>query len=275
MYSIATINSLDRLRRSRKSRRRNDLAWILDTNKTLTHVISLRKSTPGEAAVIDWGDGGKTYVGATGIVVECSHTYASESQQYAVSITGGVSLVRYVTPTSGIVFLNLDLPGLPGAEKMFSLDAGSRNVYFSFGKDCRLPQDALSLEGMFERVQSRVTLVPLPATMTLPRGLVSARGMFSSASGVEKVPLTFWPARGFTSGGTIDLRGMFAWAGFGQSIAPSHLLWDSDRTFLVDETTFHSPYTIPSWLNHAGPYTDPESGMTFTKIPASWGGAPD
>ncbi len=274
MYSIATINSLDRLRRSRKSRRRNDLAWILDTNKTLTHVISLQRSTPGTAAVIDWGDGGKTYVGATGVVVECSHTYASESQTYVVSITGGVSLVRYVTPTWGMTFLNLDLPGLPGAEKMFSLDAELRNVLFSFGKDCRLPQDALSLEYMFAGL-NQPRRSPLPATMTLPRGLVSARGMFSSASGVEKVPLTFWPARGFTSEGPIDLRGMFAWAGFGESIAPSHLLWDSDRTFLVDETTFHSPYPNPHWLNHAGPYTDPESGMTFTKIPASWGGAPD
>jgi hypothetical protein len=274
MYSIATINSLDRLRRSRKSRRRNDLAWILDTNKTRAHTLFLQ-CTPGKTAVIDWGDGATTTATSTA-VTEYSHTYAYDIQrhQYAVSITGGVSLVRYVTPTGRLVFLNLDLPGLPGADKMFSLDSELRFTFFSFEAGCRLPQDALSLEYMFAGMQ-RPTRVPLPATMTLPRGLVSARGMFSSASGVEKVPLTFWPARGFTSGGPIDLRGMFKWAGFGQSIAPSHLLWDSDRTFLVDETTFHSPDPTPSWLNHAGPYTDPESGMTFTKIPASWGGAPD
>ena len=272
MYSIATINSLDRLRRSRKSRRRNDLAWILDTNKTLAHTISLQ-CTSGKTAVIDWGDGAATTATSTA-VTEYSHTYAGRSQKYVVSITGGVSFVRYVTPTYRIVFLNLDLPGLPGAEKMFSLDAEIRNTFFSFEAGCRLPQDALSLEYMFAGLH-QPRRVPLPATMTLPRGLVSARGMFSSASGVEKVPLTFWPARGFTSGGPIDLRGMFKWAAFGQSIAPSHLLWDSDRTFLVDETTFHSPYSTPYWLNHAGPYTDPESGMTFTKIPASWGGAPD
>jgi hypothetical protein len=273
MYSIATINSLDRLRRSRKSRRRNDLAWILDTNKTLTHAISLQ-CTSGKTAVVDWGDGATTTATSTSVTVY-SHTYAIESQKYTVSITGGVSLVRYVTPTYGMTFLNLDLPGLPGAEKMFALDAELRFTFFSFEAGCRLPQDALSLEYMFAGVW-RPARVPIPATMTLPRGLLSARGMFSSSGGVEKVPLTFWPARGFTSGGPIDLRGMFEWAGFGQSIAPSHLLWDSDRTFLVDETTFHSPYPpTPHWLNHAGPYTDPESGMTFTKIPASWGGAPD
>lgn len=272
MYSIATINSLDRLRRSRKSRRRNDLAWILDTNETLTHAISLQ-CTSGKTAVIDWGDGATTTATSTSVTVY-SHTYAIESQKYTVSITGGVSLVRYVTPTYGMTFLNLDLPGLPGAEKMFSLDAEIRFAFFSFEAGCRLPQDALSLEYMFAGLRQPRSN-PLPATMTLPRGLLSARGMFSSFEGVEKIPLTFWPARGFTSEGAIDLRGMFEWAAFGGSIAPSHLLWDSDRTFLVDETTFHSPYPNPYWLNHAGPYTDPESGMTFTKIPASWGGAPD
>lgn len=272
MYSIATINSLDRLRRSRKSRRRNDLAWILDTNDTLTHAISLQCAS-GKTAVIDWGDGATTTATSTAVTVY-SHTYANESHLYAVSITGGVSAVRYVTPTHGMAFLNLDLPGLPGAEKMFSLDAEIRFTFFSFEAGCRLPQDALSLEYMFAGVQ-QPRRDPLPATMTLPRGLLSARGMFSGCEGVEKIPLTFWPARGFTSGGPIDLRGMFEWAGFGQSIAPSHLLWDSGKTFLVDETTFHSPYPTPRWLNHAGPYTDPESGMTFTKIPASWGGAPD
>lgn len=272
MYSIATINLLDRLRRSRKRKPRNDLSWILDTNYTLTHAISLQCAS-GKTAVIDWGDGATTTATSTSVTVY-SHAYASESQQYTVSITGGVSLVRYVTPTSEMVFLNLDLPGLPGAEKMFSLDAELRDVSFSFGEGCRLPQDALSLEGMFERVQTRTT-VSIPVTFTLPRGLVSAKDMFSGFGRVERIPATFWPARGFTSGGPIDLRGMFEWSGTGKSIAPSHLLWDSDRTFLVDETTFHSPYPTPSWLNHAGPYTDPESGMTFTKIPASWGGAPD
>lgn len=263
MYSIATMCNLESARRARA---RTGIEWTSQVGSESEVRVYLTGRGPGE---ISWGDDTKTTFEWPQPGVAYTHLYEDGRQRLVeCSVTGDITSLKVTSTIPFVLFRRLDAPSLTHLEQV-AKPVLTSTLAVAIQEGCRIGVNVVSLVKAFDG-NPGAGGGPLPLSFVLPRGLESAAYMFRDSGVADYVPLSFWPSRGFTSEGPVDLRGMFKGSSVTGSVAPSHLLWDSGRTFLADADTFNS-----SWLNHAGPYTDPESGMTFTKIPASWGGAPD
>lgn len=270
MIDLSTLYAWEMMRKRRLSDTiREDISWdILIAAGGATHTIQVQ-CIPGQTANIDWGDNSATEATAT-TLTSYGHAYAAGT--HTIVITGGVERIRAnsafgdstITRTRAI--RNLNSPGLLSLQDAFG-GAGA-NVFLAEG--CRLASSIVVFWRCFSGCQG---INAIPNTFKLPPGTTNSNQMFANCTGLTYFPLSFWPEAGFTYSGTIDIRFMFAGAiNIQNSIAPSNLLWDSGKTFNISSAP---PFNSTGWLNYAAAYTDPATGITYTKIPAAWGGAPD
>ena len=242
---------------------REDIAWdILVEEGGATHTIKIQ-CLPGQTANIDWGDNTSTTATET-TLTSYAHDYPAGT--FEISITGGVYRIsNFATGgearTTKIISLNC--PGIISLEDAFR---GGVNTYFD--DNCKIATSTKILYRAF--LGNKFSSVP--STLQIPAGVTSLMQMFHSCSNLAHVPLSIWPSGGFTSS-TIDIK-QFAYQAYAirDSIAPSNILWDAANTFTIDTLVF---YSSQSWLNYASAYTDPVSGITYSKIPYAWGGAAD
>jgi hypothetical protein len=230
----------------------------------------------GQTANIDWGDGNSTTATAT-ILTSYAHNYPAGT--FTISITGGASTFRHGVAITDIwrttLIRNLNLAGMTTlAEAFYSTVTGYNynSACIGFAENCRIAQGVTNISECFRDLRALAAVAP---TMQIPAGITAAYRCFFNNFGLQNIPLSFWPTGGFTSTGTINLGDMFAYCNnITGSIAPSQILWDSGKTFSVNRLTLY-PNNATAWLNHAADYTDPVSGITYSKIPYAWGGAAD
>lgn len=267
---IAEIYALEMIRKRRlRDTVREDISWdILIDAGGATHTIQVQ-CIPGQTANIDWGDNSATEATAT-TLTSYAHAYAAGT--HTIVITGGAERIRAnsaygdstITRTRAI--RNLNSPGLLSLQDAFS-GAGA-NVFLAEG--CRLASSIVDFLRCFSGCSG---INAIPNTFKLPPGIHRPNQMLAYCTGLTYFPLSFWPEAGFTYSGMIDIRFMFAGAtNIQNSIAPSNLLWDSGKTFNISSAP---PFNSTGWLNYAAAYTDPATGITYSKIPYAWGGAAD
>jgi hypothetical protein len=252
---------------------REDVAWdILVETGGATHTIKVQ-CLSGQTANIDWGDGNSTTATATSLT-SYAHNYPAGT--FTIVITGGVYTFRHGAADTDYkrttVMRNANTPGLVLMSSAF-YGTGSGA---SFAEDFRIASGVTDLYYAFRAgIDPKPGYTTIPATLQIPAGITTAYQMFSGATSLTHVPLSLWPTGGFTTSGTIDLRSMFPYlTTITGSVAPSQILWDSGKTFLVDRQTFN-PSNSTGWLNYAAAYTDPATNITYSKIPYAWGGAAD
>ena len=273
MIDLETQYAWEMIRKRRFSDTiREDISWdILVEAGGANHTIRVQ-CLPGQTAVIDWGDGNSSTASSTSLT-NYAHDYPAGT--FTIVITGGVNNFRHGIAEADFkrttVMRNANTPGLLLLASAF-YGTGTDS---SFAAGFRI---ASSVTDMNYAFRSSVAPVPgftaIPSTTQIPAGITTAYRCFFGSGPLQSVPLTFWPTGGFTSTGTIDLRDLFAYCGVVGAIAPSQILWDSGKTFSVSRMTFH-PNNATAWLNYAADYTDPVSGITYSKIPYAWGGAAD
>lgn len=254
---------------------RKDISWdILVEAGGATHTIRVQ-CLSGQTANIDWGDGNSTTATAT-TLTDYAHDYPAGA--FTLVITGGVSRFTHgVTITDmqrTTLIRNINCTGMLSTSISFkSYVSGNYNsACTGFSDGCRFAASITNIAECFRDLRS---LTGIPDTLQIPAGITNAYRCFFNDYTMSSFPLSIWPTGGFTSTGTIDLRDLFAYCnGVVGAIAPSHILWDSGKTFSVSRLTFY-PGNATAWLNHAADYTDPVSGITYTKIPYAWGGAAD
>lgn len=255
---------------------REDVAWdILVETGGATHTIQVQ-CLSGQTANIDWGDGNSTTATAT-TLTSYAHNYPAGT--FTISITGGASTFRHGVAITDMqrttLIRNLNLAGMTTLNSAFnSWITGSdhNSACTGFAENCHIAHGVTNISGCFRDMRALAAVAP---TMQIPAGITTAYRCFWQGNALQNIPLSLWPTGGFTSTGTIDLRDLFAYCGaIVGSIAPSQILWDSGKTFSVTRLTFHY-YGAAGWLNYAADYTDPVSGITYTKIPYAWGGAAD
>ena len=241
MIDLNRIYALEMMRKRRlRNTIREDIAWdILVDAGGATHAISVQCLT-GQTANIDWGDGTSTEATATAMT---SYVHDYPAGTFEISITGGVSLFTAYPGTDKIIRIrNINVPTLVNIRQAF------RNI---------------------------TTICPIDSNAKLSPNVKRAGLLFRFSTGITHIPLSLWPKNGFVSS-AISIDGFCDGAtNIVGSIAPSHILWDAPgKTFNVSRTTFF-PNNSTAWLNHAAAYTDPATGITYTKIPYAWGGAAD
>lgn len=221
----------------------------------------------GKSVNINWGDDSSTEA-TSNLIVTYSHTYPAGT--YTIVLTGGVQGIKagYAVTDKKMMraIRNLNSPGF-----IYMYD-GFNYATNSFLVDgCRL---ASTVTNIFQIFLGNAQITVFPNSFQLPAGIVLAQNAFY-ATGLTYVPLSLWPSGGFTYSSEINIKGLFYKSNsIANSIAPSQLLWDSGKTFGVDRGTFY-PNNSTAWLNYSQAYTDPVSGITYSKIPYSWGGDVD
>lgn len=273
MMDLSQLYMLEMMRKRRlRNTIREDIAWdILVETGGATHTIKVQCLT-GQTTIIDWGDNTSTEATAT-TLTSYAHNYPAGT--FEISITGGVYRVQsYSTDTDNgrnRIIRNINCPGMIAINSAFG--SASANPSCTISEGCRIAASITNVGYAFRNITT--TGLTIPASMVLPAGITAALGIFQNDAGISKIPLSFWPAGGFTSAGSIDLQALCIYAtGILGSIAPSQILWDSGKTFSVTRFTFY-PNNATAWLNYAAAYTDPVSGITYSKIPYAWGGAAD
>lgn len=277
MIDLNRIYMLEMMRKRRLADTvREDVAWdILVETGGATHTIKVQ-CLSGQTANIDWGDNTSTEATAT-TLTSYSHDYPAGT--FTISITGGASTFRHGVALTDVqrttLIRNLNLAGmttLGSAFRSTTIGSDYNSACIGFAENCRIAQGVTNISECFRNMRAIAAIAP---TMQIPAGITTAYRCFASAIALQNIPLSFWPTGGFTSTGTIDLRDLFAYCGnITGSIAPSQILWDSGKTFSVNRMTFY-PNKATAWLNYAADYTDPVSGITYSKIPYAWGGAAD
>jgi hypothetical protein len=248
------------------------ISWdVLIPAGGLTHTIRVRCLT-GQTANIDWGDGNSSTASSTSLT-NYAHAYAAGT--FTITITGGVYAFMHGAADADYkrttVMRNANTPGLFSMNSAF-YGNGSAS---SFAAGFRIASSVTDIGSAFRSgTDPKPGYTTLPATLQMPAGITTAQQAFISANSLSSIPLSLWPTGGFTSTGAINLLGLFGYCPIVGSIAPSQILWDSGKTFSVDRTTFY-PNNSTAWLNYAAPYTDPATGITYSKIPYAWGGAAD
>lgn len=271
--NLTTLYNLEMTRKRRLSDTIPEtISWdVLIPAGGVTHTIRVRCLT-GQTANIDWGDGNSSAATSTSLT-NYAHDYAAGT--FTIVITGGVHAFMHGAAEADYkrttVMRNANTPGLILMNSAFyGTGTGS-----SFAAGFRIASSVTTLEYAF---RSSVAPAPgftaIPSTMQIPAGITTAYRCFFGNTPLQSVPLTFWPTGGFTSTGTINLQDLFGYCGVVGAIAPSQILWDSGKTFSVSRLTFN-PNNATGWLNYAAAYTDPVSGITYSKIPYAWGGAAD
>lgn len=254
---------------------REDISWdILVEAGGATHTIKVQCLT-GQTANIDWGDGNSTTATAT-TLTSYAHDYAAGT--FTIVITGGCATFQHavylVAARRTVLIRNINGTGMVSAAFSFNgwVDSGYSETPIVFASTCRFASTITSIDSCFRALRK---LNGIPPTLQIPAGVTTALRFLLNSYGVTSIPLSFWPTGGFTSTGTINLQDLFAYCNaMVGSIAPSQILWDSGKTFSVSRLTFY-PNTSTAWLNYAAAYTDPATGITYSKIPYAWGGAAD
>lgn len=247
---------------------KEDISWdIFVETGGATHSIRVQ-CLDGQSTVIAWGDGETTTATAT-TLANYSHAYAAGT--HTIRIKGGVRSFRHGATVSDhartVLIRNINTPGLLSAGDSFN--SSQNQVCLGFADGCRFSPTVTAIRLCFSNMRALNTI---PKTLQIPGAVTDLAYCFYYNFALTYVPLSLWPTGGFTSTGTIAMTGMFTATSIKNSIAPSHILWDSGKTFLVDRYTFY-PHNATAWLNHAGPYTDPSTGITYSKIPYAWGGS--
>lgn len=271
MITKADIQRAMLLRRHRlRDTIKEDISWdVLVAAGGATHSIKVQ-CLSGQTAIIDWGDNSSTEATATTLTTY-SHAYPAGT--FNIVITGGVfgfqGWIDAATKDRIRALRNINTMGLVSLVDCF----GGQNVnaLSALQEGCRISSSVKNCESVFGQMRG---ITAIPPSMGLPAGITTAYQMWLFCNSLLFVPLSFWPVDGFTYSGTIDLRSLFSNCYVENSIAPSHILWDSGKSFSVSAGTFPQN-KANSWLNHASSYTDPATGITYSKIPYAWGGAPD
>lgn len=276
MIDLETQYAWEMIRKRRLSDTiREDISWdILVEEGGATHTIRVQCLT-GQTAIIDWGDGNSTEATAT-TLTSYAHDYPAGT--FTIVITGGVYMFRHgVTNTDmqrTTLIRNINCTGMLSAASSFkSYEGGNYNsACTGFSDGCRFADSITNIAECFRDLRA---LAGIPDTLQIPAGITNAFRCFFNNYKLSSIPLSIWPTGGFTSTGTINLQDLFAYCNsVVGAIAPSQILWDSGKTFSVNRMTFY-PRSATAWLNYAADYTDPVSGITYTKIPYAWGGADD
>lgn len=265
--NITTLYNLEMTRKRRLADTvREDYAFEVTTTGTNeTFTFRLIAHSGGEC-LINWGDNSSsTY--AFNALGALSHVYATAGM-YQISITGDLLGVRHSQdmPTKVTKIVSMNIPGYAGGYNDFYLCTNA-----DFHADFRLHPGIRNLQSAF--YSSVITF--FPDNFKLPAALTSAQWAFRNCSGLsgKEIPLRIWPTGGFLSTGTITLTSMMVGKTFSASVIPSQILWDSGKTFAVDQNVFGNNRS--SFLNYSSDYTDPATGITYSKIPYAWGGAAD
>lgn len=243
MITKADIQRAMLLRRYRLQQEtvKEDISWdVLVEAGGATHSIRVQ-CLSGQTANIDWGDNSSTEATATTLTTY-AHDYPAGT--FTIVITGGISTFNHGSDNTNRsrtkVIKNINLPGLT------------------------------NLTGVFGEVQ---TAVSISAKCRLNGSLPEYSYLFWGNNGLSSIPLSFWPKDGFAYPGNKNFIGAYFSSKAG-SIAPSQIFWDSGNAFTFNRMTFY-PNNATAWLNYAAAYTDPATGITYSKIPYGWGGAPD
>jgi hypothetical protein len=265
MIDLSQLYALEMMRKRRlRNTVREDYAFeITTTGAGETFTFRLIAHSGGEC-LINWGDNSSsTFTGAT--LSTLSHVYATAGT-YQISITGDLMGVRHSAnmPTKVTKIVNMNLPGYVGGYNDFYLCSNA-----DFHPDFRLHTGITLVANAFWN--SGVSF--FPDNFKLPSALTSAQWAFRDCSKLagKEIPLRIWPTA--FSAGAIIFTSMMTGMTLGASVIPSQILWDSGKTFTIDVNVFGNNRS--SFLNYAAAYTDPVSGITYSKIPYAWGGAAD